>query len=762
MLPVTGYPGNVVPGASFIRGQRLQGALLDWARQRDVDALEAVIGSAVSVGNAWPLPASVEAESVSPPERRPDRPRSASAAAGAGGLEHWDVAPVPLSLYEKKKTARDPRWPDWASRSGCADVPGGEDTLDQLRFDPARSSEWKRPKDRTFVFRRGPGQPWERFRPALDYHLRNRVPARRGGAGDTVDREAALFATEEIAEDTRFLVDIHFAADAAARTFADRFAPLLDGSSWLCLGRGRRPVRVEAFRWLEPPEVGAAGAGSGGAGAADTVRTGAGSTGAGAPFDGELSAGAPDAGSRGEGAPDAGSRSEGAPDAGSRSEGAPDAGSRSEGAPDAGSRSEGAPGGAAEGAGSSRVDRAFTLFLDSDLIVRGPRLGFLEVLDREALEALLEDDAVEVPDTVRVESRFTDVEEVRGFNWVSGLPRPAATALRRGSIVRVSGAGCGRIRAALEERLRQGRWLGERTGAGFGRFRLDFDPLGDSSIARASSGGTEAVEAGARGGRARSGDAEAVETGARGGEGGLADEEAVETGARGGEGGLADEEAVETGARGDEARRTDRWALTPEEARISATERLHEAARLAVAALRIDGARLTRTQWQFLRQQALLLAGEEASGAVLAGAGTAALAGAGTAALAGAGTAAHPGAGTAAEPGAGTAAEPGAGTAAEPGAGTAAHPGAETSAHPGAETAAHSGAGTAAHPAGPLFDALLAHAKKPAGRAWRPSDLETLRAATVRASKCAARPREAAGRFLELVARYGLLELRDR
>jgi hypothetical protein len=61
-----------------------------------------------------------------------------------------------------------------------------------------------------------------------------------------------------------------------------------------------------------------------------------------------------------------------------------------------------------------------------------------------------------------------EASSVFGFNGTARLWRHPAVAIRRGSVLEVSG-NVGR----LAEAARQGRWLGERTHEGFGRFRLD-------------------------------------------------------------------------------------------------------------------------------------------------------------------------------------------------------------------------------------------------------------------------------------------------
>ena len=52
-LPVTGFPGNLIAGECYIRGQQLAGALTAWALQRKIRT-PYLFGRKISVGNALP------------------------------------------------------------------------------------------------------------------------------------------------------------------------------------------------------------------------------------------------------------------------------------------------------------------------------------------------------------------------------------------------------------------------------------------------------------------------------------------------------------------------------------------------------------------------------------------------------------------------------------------------------------------------------------------------------------------------------------
>jgi len=117
------------------------------------------------------------------------------------------------------------------------------------------------------------------------------------------------------------------------------------------------------------------------------------------------------------------------------------------------------------GAGSSiEAGQAAYLTLTSDLLVRDERLRWLTALDdsRMALIPGWPNDTQATPVT-------QDHTPVYGFNGTARLWRQPATAVRRGSVFRVEGAGIRDLTSAAAN----GRWLGERTHEGFGRFRLD-------------------------------------------------------------------------------------------------------------------------------------------------------------------------------------------------------------------------------------------------------------------------------------------------
>jgi hypothetical protein len=238
-LPTTGYPGNIIPTASFIRGQTLFGALANWARG-DAETEGMLFSNDVqSVGDAFPVPAGCQV-----PE--PTQARE---------WTDWEVLPIPLYVKTPKPEGDTGDWPWWfGTGSGRNDL-GARREIDELAAflnrdsgtqsgqDAAGSPEkTKRPKDHEYLFRTGADAAWVRYSPTLGVHLRNQTR-------DADLPDGALFAMDEIAEDTLFLATLRFANLPAARAFAERFAPVLAGQDWLAIGRGGRPLEVVDCHW---------------------------------------------------------------------------------------------------------------------------------------------------------------------------------------------------------------------------------------------------------------------------------------------------------------------------------------------------------------------------------------------------------------------------------------------------------------------------------------------------------------------------------
>jgi hypothetical protein len=104
------------------------------------------------------------------------------------------------------------------------------------------------------------------------------------------------------------------------------------------------------------------------------------------------------------------------------------------------------------------------LTLTSDLLVRDPELRWYTTLRPEDFQHV-----VGWPAGVEVLLAAQEGAVVRGFNGTARLWRLPIGGIRRGSVFRVKGPGVAALIAAAAE----GRWLGERTHEGFGRFRID-------------------------------------------------------------------------------------------------------------------------------------------------------------------------------------------------------------------------------------------------------------------------------------------------
>ncbi len=104
------------------------------------------------------------------------------------------------------------------------------------------------------------------------------------------------------------------------------------------------------------------------------------------------------------------------------------------------------------------------LTLTSDLLIRDEHLRWRTAFDDASFQQL-----PGWPANLRVSPIAQDTVAVHGFNGTSRLWRMPAYGVRRGSVFKVEGDGV----AELVRMATDGRWLGERTHEGFGRFRLD-------------------------------------------------------------------------------------------------------------------------------------------------------------------------------------------------------------------------------------------------------------------------------------------------
>lgn len=224
-LPATGAPGNLVRTDCYARGQTMRGALAAWLFRNGKGEKAALLlddPTQVRVSDAYPTPDGVV----------------------GGRLVDIDIAPAPLTARRRKPGGQpDEDWPWWTGTGG---VPGTEPGHKLASLAGLNKHESKRPADTEFIARRG--ELWERFQPLIGVHMRNQSPDR-----DRPGSQPQLFATEVIAEETRFLMDVDFATRDLAPIFATLFESVLKGEAWLRLGRHGAPVVVERAEWCGSP-----------------------------------------------------------------------------------------------------------------------------------------------------------------------------------------------------------------------------------------------------------------------------------------------------------------------------------------------------------------------------------------------------------------------------------------------------------------------------------------------------------------------------
>lgn len=216
-ITATATPDNLIPSLAFVPGRTLLGALAGWliaAGHRDVAAV--LVGGAVGVSDALPVPQD--------PER----------------LSAAEVLPAPLSLQSAKPSGTPGEVPWWAR------------TPEAVRRVDANSSgavgiKLKRPEADLFVYRPGPDTPWQCFRPELRVRLRN-------GRPDPRQADPSLFAIEQIVEHTSFLCELRGDPTLMAQV-ATALQPVLEGRRWLRVGRAGAPVEVARLAWSKPPKA---------------------------------------------------------------------------------------------------------------------------------------------------------------------------------------------------------------------------------------------------------------------------------------------------------------------------------------------------------------------------------------------------------------------------------------------------------------------------------------------------------------------------
>ena len=218
-LPITGHPGNLIESECYIRGQVLRGALIAWLlRQNQPEVVRFWINKGIKVSNAYPLPIRDSHDTES--------------------FRKWDIVPMPLNInFPKPSGAGSDGLPWWAKNN---------DNLKSVnRFSETSTEEkLKRPVDGAFLFKDGIDNNWQSFTSSLAQRLRNSPPSVKHPDG-------ALFAQEEIPENTLFLADIEFLDNTIAQNILPTLSLILSGQDCLTLGRGGAPVTVE--NWFYSP-----------------------------------------------------------------------------------------------------------------------------------------------------------------------------------------------------------------------------------------------------------------------------------------------------------------------------------------------------------------------------------------------------------------------------------------------------------------------------------------------------------------------------
>jgi len=122
---------------------------------------------------------------------------------------------------------------------------------------------------------------------------------------------------------------------------------------------------------------------------------------------------------------------------------------------------------------TSDVPETLALVLESDLILRGPNLGFVTSLNLAALQWMIQAANGQWPASSHSGSPAVEVTtigdtiRVAGFNASSGLPRAGQIAIRRGTHIRISGPKD--VLTNLEQVFSAQRSWGERQHEGYGR-----------------------------------------------------------------------------------------------------------------------------------------------------------------------------------------------------------------------------------------------------------------------------------------------------
>ena len=182
----------------------------------------------------------------------------------------WSSIPIPLTALEAKATEQKvdlAHGPWWLPRGQQSELwlANPEVERDGLR-DSAdnRDEKFKRIKTEEYLVASASGI-LQRLRPAMLTLMRNRTPVVRtervfdsrrplAEVEDLNAEKGDLFSSHVLAENQLFLTDLRFGSAELASLFWNRAKSLVGGDSkrrtWLRVGRGGCPVRVEAWKWV--------------------------------------------------------------------------------------------------------------------------------------------------------------------------------------------------------------------------------------------------------------------------------------------------------------------------------------------------------------------------------------------------------------------------------------------------------------------------------------------------------------------------------
>lgn len=143
-------------------------------------------------------------------------------------------------------------------------------------------------------------------------------------------------------------------------------------------------------------------------------------------------------------------------------------------------------------ANSAAANKSAYLILTADLLFRDDSLRWQTRLTAENLTELPSwpDEWTQGITEDIFKPILQEETEIRGWNGTSRLWRLPAAGIRRGSVFKVSAT----LAQKLRELASQGKWLGERTHEGFGRFRIeDEDKLPGVTASPHGADGSQAV-----------------------------------------------------------------------------------------------------------------------------------------------------------------------------------------------------------------------------------------------------------------------------